>query len=93
MIKEIMKDDEHAEARARTRPMQQNSAPPSSTACPRRWSNRSSEESVNERAVFEAAQAFLEQEFGVPVHIADAESSGHVKGATALPFKPAIMIE
>jgi leucyl-tRNA synthetase len=51
------------------------------------------EESVNERAVFDAAQAFLEKEFGVPVHIADAESSGHVKGATALPFKPAIVIE
>ena len=51
------------------------------------------EESVNERAVFEAAQAFLEQEFGVPVHIADAESSEHAKGATALPFKPAIIIE
>ncbi len=51
------------------------------------------EESVNERAVFEAAQEFLEQEFGVPVHITDAESSEHAKGATALPFKPAIVIE
>jgi len=50
-------------------------------------------EPLNERAVFEAAQAFLEHEFGVPVHIVDAESSGHAKGATALPFKPAIVIE
>ena len=50
-------------------------------------------EPLNERAVFEAAQAFLEKEFGVPVHITDAESSGHAKGATALPFKPAIVIE
>jgi len=50
-------------------------------------------EPVNERAVFEGAQAFLEQEFGVPVHITDAESSGHAKAATALPFKPAIIIE
>jgi len=50
-------------------------------------------EPLNERAVFEAAQAFLEREFGVPVHIVDAESSGHAKGATALPFKPAIVIE
>ena len=48
---------------------------------------------IDERAVFESAQAFLEKEFGVPVHITDAETSGHVKAATALPFKPAIMIE
>ena len=52
-----------------------------------------SEEPVNERAVFESAQAFLEHEFGVPVHITDAESSSHTKAATALPFKPAIIIE
>ncbi|MFA5253901.1 MAG: leucine--tRNA ligase [Methanoregula sp.] len=51
------------------------------------------EEPLNERAVFEAAKAFLEREFGVPVHIVEAESSGHAKGATALPFKPAIVIE
>ncbi|MEN6395910.1 MAG: leucine--tRNA ligase, partial [Methanoregula sp.] len=51
------------------------------------------QEPINERAVFEAAQMFLEKEFGVPVHITDAESSGHAKGATALPFKPAIIIE
>jgi len=48
---------------------------------------------LNEREVFLAAQAFLEQEFGVPVHIVDAEGSGHVKASTALPFKPAIVIE
>ena len=52
-----------------------------------------SREPVNERAVFEGAQAFLEQEFGVPVHITDAESSCHMKAGTALPFKPAIIIE
>ena len=48
---------------------------------------------INEHAVFEAAQTFLEHEFGVPVHITDAEESGHVKALTALPFKPAIIIE
>ena len=48
---------------------------------------------VNERAVFEQAQSFLEKEFGVPVHITDAESATHAKAATALPFKPAIVIE
>jgi len=48
---------------------------------------------INERAVFEQAQSFLEKEFGVPVHITDAESATHAKAATALPFKPAIMIE
>ena len=47
---------------------------------------------VNERAVFEDAQEFLEKEFGVPVHITDAESSEHAKAVTALPFKPAIII-
>jgi len=52
-----------------------------------------SREPVNERAVFEDAQAFLEQEFGVPVHITDAESSCHAKAVTALPFKPSIIIE
>jgi leucyl-tRNA synthetase len=49
-------------------------------------------ERVNEKAVFEAAKGFLKKEFGVPVHITEAESSGHAKAATALPFKPAIII-
>jgi leucyl-tRNA synthetase len=48
---------------------------------------------MNERAVFEQATSFLEKEFGVTVHITDAEGSHHTKAATALPFKPAIMIE
>jgi len=48
---------------------------------------------VNERAVFEQAQSFLEKEFGVVVHITDAESATHAKASMALPFKPAIMIE
>ncbi len=48
---------------------------------------------IDERAVFVAAQAFLEKEFGVPVHITDAGTSGHAKAATALPFKPSIVIE
>jgi leucyl-tRNA synthetase len=50
-------------------------------------------ESINEMAVFEAAKIFLEEEFGVTVHITEAESSEHAKAATALPFKPAIIIE
>jgi leucyl-tRNA synthetase len=48
---------------------------------------------VNERAVFEQATPFLKKEFGVPVHITDAESSLHAKSAGALPFKPALVIE
>nr|WP_320161586.1 leucine--tRNA ligase [uncultured Methanoregula sp.] len=48
---------------------------------------------INEKEVFESATAFLEQEFGVPVHITEAETSGHVKALTALPFKPSIIIE
>jgi len=50
-------------------------------------------EPLNEKAVFESARAFLEHEFGVPVHITEADSSDHVKAVTALPFKPAIVIE
>ncbi|OPY37614.1 MAG: Leucine--tRNA ligase [Methanoregula sp. PtaU1.Bin051] len=48
---------------------------------------------VNERMVFESAKAFLEKEFGVPFHVTEAEGSGHAKAVTALPFKPAIVIE
>ena len=33
------------------------------------------------------------QEFGAPVHVTSAEESALVKAATALPFKPAIIIE
>jgi leucyl-tRNA synthetase len=51
------------------------------------------QERVNEKEIFEAAKRFLEKEFGVPVHITEAESSEHAKAATALPFKPAIIIE
>jgi leucyl-tRNA synthetase len=50
-------------------------------------------ERINEMAVFEDAKKFLEKEFEVPVHITDSESSEHAKAATALPFKPAIIIE
>jgi len=50
-------------------------------------------ERINEMAIFESAKAFLEKEFAVPVHITDADSSEHAKSATALPFKPAIVIE
>jgi len=50
-------------------------------------------EPISEKAVFESAKAFLEQEFGVPVHIVEAEGSGLLKAGTALPFKPAIIIE
>ena len=48
---------------------------------------------IGEQDVFESAKAFLEQEFGVPVHVTMAEESELVKAATALPFKPAIVIE
>jgi leucyl-tRNA synthetase len=50
-------------------------------------------EPISEQAVFESAKDFLEQEFGVPVHIVEAEGSSLLKASTALPFKPAIIIE
>ena len=81
-------------ADAAKRPLtQQSSALRLFIACHRTWSNLSTREQVNEKAVFEAAKGFLEKEFGVPVHITEAESSEHAKAATALPFKPAIIIE
>jgi len=48
---------------------------------------------ISEKDVFDSAKDFLEQEFGVPVHIVEAEGSGLLKASTALPFKPAIVIE
>jgi leucyl-tRNA synthetase len=50
-------------------------------------------EPISEQDVFEAAKDFLEQEFRVPVHITAAEESKLPKASTALPFKPAIVIE
>jgi leucyl-tRNA synthetase len=50
-------------------------------------------EPISEMDVFEAAKPFLEQEFEVTIHVTMAEESGHTKAATALPFKPAIIIE
>ena len=51
------------------------------------------ESPLDEQAVLEAARAFLEHEFGVPVKVQSAEASTHPKASGALPFKPAIVIE
>jgi leucyl-tRNA synthetase len=48
---------------------------------------------ISEQDVFEAAKVFLGQEFGVPVHIVEAEGAGHAKAVTALPSRTAIVIE
>jgi len=45
------------------------------------------------QGIIESAGDFLSLEFGVPVNIVEAEGSGHLKALTALPFKPAIVIE
>ena len=50
-------------------------------------------EPISGQADFESAREFLEQESGVPVHIAGAEGSGHIRALTALPSRPAIVIE
>nr|WP_209675635.1 leucine--tRNA ligase [Methanolinea mesophila] len=47
----------------------------------------------DEMAIFSGAKKFLEAEFGIPVTIARAEESGHAKAGSALPFKPAIVME
>ncbi|MDD1676032.1 MAG: class I tRNA ligase family protein, partial [Methanomicrobiales archaeon] len=51
------------------------------------------EQGVEEETVFTAAIPFLERELGVPVRVVSGEESHHPKGATALPFKPALLIE
>ena len=48
---------------------------------------------VDEAAIFTGAQAFLEKEFGVPVRVILADEATHAKAASALPFKPAIVLE
>jgi leucyl-tRNA synthetase len=47
----------------------------------------------DEGALFSAAAGFLSQEFFVPVSVRDAGESSHAKAVSALPFKPAIVIE
>jgi leucyl-tRNA synthetase len=51
------------------------------------------QEMPDEIAVFSAAAEFLSREFGVPVTVQDADESGHQKAGSALPFKPAIVVE
>ncbi|MGC9435489.1 MAG: leucine--tRNA ligase [Methanomicrobiales archaeon] len=48
---------------------------------------------IDEARVFEEARQFLEQESGMRVVIETAETSSHNKAKTALPFKPALVIE
>ncbi|MDD1682276.1 MAG: hypothetical protein LUO98_00450 [Methanoregula sp.] len=50
-------------------------------------------EPIGEQAVFEAAKDFPGQEFGVTVHIVEAEESHPVRALTALPPGPEIIIE
>lgn len=50
-------------------------------------------ESIDELEIFSKARTFLEKEFAVQVHVMDAGESTHAKARSALPFKPAIIIE
>ena len=47
---------------------------------------------IDEMGVFQRSREFLEREFGVRVVVADAGESVHPKAASALPFKPAIIM-
>lgn len=92
VMKEIMKDDA-----MRKRGKEATDAARQCTTLihrlPPHVVNSLAQEPLNELAVFKAATGFLEKEFGVPVHVTLSESSEHAKAATALPFKPAIIIE
>ncbi len=48
---------------------------------------------IDEKSIFENACSFLQKEFGVPIKVFDAGESVHAKASSALPFKPAIVIE
>ncbi|NCU27701.1 leucine--tRNA ligase, partial [Candidatus Nomurabacteria bacterium] len=48
---------------------------------------------VDEEAIFQAASAFIEKECRLVVEIVSAEGSSHPKAKSALPFKPALVIE
>ena len=50
-------------------------------------------EGIDETAIFTAAKAFLEKECGLEVEVCAAEGSDHPKARSALPFKPAIVVE
>ncbi|MBO5003574.1 leucine--tRNA ligase, partial [Methanocorpusculaceae archaeon] len=50
-------------------------------------------EGVDEAAVFAAAKEFIEKESGLAVEVVAAETSEHAKAKSALPFKPAIVVE
>ncbi|MBP3443265.1 MAG: leucine--tRNA ligase, partial [Methanocorpusculaceae archaeon] len=50
-------------------------------------------EGVDEAAVFAAAKEFIEKESGLTVEVVAAETSEHAKAKSALPFKPAIVVE
>jgi len=48
---------------------------------------------VKEMEIFRNARDFLERECAIPVRVVDALESRHPRAATALPLKPAIIIE
>jgi len=50
-------------------------------------------EGIDEKSIFTSAKTFLEKEVGLDVEIVEAENSNHPKSKSALPFKPAIIIE
>jgi leucyl-tRNA synthetase len=51
------------------------------------------QELPDETTLFREASGFLSREVGVPVVVEDAESNTHPRASSALPFKPAIVIE
>jgi leucyl-tRNA synthetase len=51
------------------------------------------EEEIKERDIFIAAVPFLERDLGVRVQVISADESDHPKRMSALPFKPALLLE
>jgi leucyl-tRNA synthetase len=92
VVREIMKD-EAMRKRGREVPDAIRQCTTLIHRLPPRIVSRLVQEMPDETAVFSAASAFLSREFGAPVTVRDAGSSTHARAVSALPFKPAIVIE
>lgn len=92
VIREIMQHEQ-----VRSRGKEAADAVKQCTTLYHRLSSTLAEEIISHRpdefSIFTGAKEFLENDIGLKVIVTTAEESGHEKARTALPFKPAIIIE
>jgi leucyl-tRNA synthetase len=92
VVKEIMKD-EAMRKRGKEVPDTVRQCTTLVHRLPPQVVSRLVQDQPDEVGIFSAALAYLSREFGVPVSIRDAALGSHPRSASALPFKPAIVIE